>query len=113
MGLKILGKMGIIAIKQDVMRIKLCDAAVTYRIGSLENSAHTGKSIMIVTYRIGSLEIFLLHAKRSHKVTYRIGSLEITLMSRTTHTLVTYRIGSLETLKVIKDRLSVCYLPHR
>ena len=36
MGLKILGKMGIIAVKQDVMRIKLCDAAVTYRIGSLE-----------------------------------------------------------------------------
>lgn len=36
MGLKILGKMGIIAIKQDVMRIKLRDDTVICRIGSLE-----------------------------------------------------------------------------
>lgn len=37
MGLKILGKMGIIAIKQDVMRIKLHEDTVICRVGSLEN----------------------------------------------------------------------------
>lgn len=36
MGLKILGKMGIIAIKQDVMRIKLHEDTVICRVGSLE-----------------------------------------------------------------------------
>ena len=37
MGLKILGKMGIIAIKQDVMRIMLHEDTVICRVGSLEN----------------------------------------------------------------------------
>ena len=76
MGLKILGKMGIIAIKQDVMRIKLCDAAVTYRIGSLENKCVAAVAAGAVTYRIGSLETSIFFYRPVFYVTYRIGSLE-------------------------------------
>lgn len=56
MGLKILGKMGIIAIKQDVMRIKLRDDTVICRIGSLERWEGKTAVLLHVICRIGSLE---------------------------------------------------------
>ena len=58
MGLKILGKMGIIAIKQDVMRIKLRDATVICRVGSLEIKAYVPIGYGTVICRVGSLETF-------------------------------------------------------
>ena len=56
MGLKILGKMGIIAIKQDVMRIKLHEDTVICRVGSLEISREQMQWQSNVICRVGSLE---------------------------------------------------------
>ena len=58
MGLKILGKMGIIAIKQDVMRIKLHEDTVICRVGSLEIILKLLLSHRRVICRVGSLETF-------------------------------------------------------
>lgn len=55
MGLKILGKMGIIAIKQDVMRIKLHEDTVICRVGSLEMNVTGLRICLIVICRVGSL----------------------------------------------------------
>lgn len=55
MGLKILGKMGIIAIKQDVMRIKLHEDTVICRVGSLESKVFMKLCSVLVICRVGSL----------------------------------------------------------
>ena len=77
MGLKILGKMGIIAIKQDVMRIKLHEDTVICRVGSLENPKTYVPFFYCVICRVGSLEKRLAGGWVCIIVICRVGSLEI------------------------------------
>mgnify|MGYP006968339377 CR=1 FL=1 len=76
MGLKILGKMGIIAIKQDVMRIKLHDDTVICRVGSLENCDYINWRYCAVICRVGSLEKMNGNKYPVVSVICRVGSLE-------------------------------------
>ncbi len=76
MGLKILGKMGIIAIKQDVMRIKLHEDTVICRVGSLENVTFYHVHAIFVICRVGSLEKIRALSQYLRKVICRVGSLE-------------------------------------
>ena len=82
MGLKILGKMGIIAIKQDVMRIKLHEDTVICRVGSLEIDTCAERWNNHVICRVGSLEKRLYTFRVVNAVICRVGSLEklLTLM---------------------------------
>lgn len=75
MGLKILGKMGIIAIKQDVMRIKLHEDTVICRVGSLEIKVNDVTWDWNVICRVGSLESKVFMKLCSVLVICRIGSL--------------------------------------
>ena len=76
MGLKILGKMGIIAIKQDVMRIKLHEDTVICRVGSLETVIIAAQIVIYVICRVGSLEISREQMQWQSNVICRVGSLE-------------------------------------
>ena len=68
--------MGIIAIKQEVMRVNLCDGTVICRVGSLEIVSLNKNIMFLVICRVGSLETHLTCVFIRRQVICRVGSLE-------------------------------------